>query len=917
MTLPGKEQEMAVTQQFLEKHKTAVILKDGSTLHLRPVVPGDEAKVEALFSRLSQHTLYLRFHHVLSHMSREEAKRFCSVDYEKDFALVGTLGEEEEEKIIALGHFYRFPSGDRAEAAFVVEDAYQGRGIGTLLLERLAQVAREMGINAFEAEVLAENQEMLEVLEHSGFHITEELSSGVYQLVMDLAPTPTVERMAAEREKVASIASLQAFLKPRSIAVIGASHTEGTIGNKVFRNLLYNGFQGVLYPVNPNAEVVASVKAYPSVLDVPGDVDLAIVIVPARLVYEVVAECGRKGVRGVVIISAGFAETGPEGAKRQKGLVDMARSYGMRMVGPNCMGVINTAPDVSMNATFSPVYPPTGKVAMASQSGALGLAILEYADDLNIGLSSFVSVGNRADVSSNDLLQYWMDDEATGVILLYLESFGNPTKFGRIARMVSAKKPVVAVKSGRTPAGSRAAASHTGALATADVGSDALFNQAGIIRVDSLEDLFDVANLLTHQPLPAGQRIGILTNGGGPGILTADACSARGLKLPVLSDRTLERLREILPAEASLVNPIDMTAGPGPEVYRQALQILTEEENIDVLIVIFIPPVVKHQEDFAAAIRDIAPLFRERGKTLVASFMGWRGAPPDLESDDGGFVPSFTFPEATAGALAKAGQYSEWLKRPHGKTPRFTDFDRRRARRAVDESLSRNPSRPLWLDAATLAAVLDSYGIRLVRSQLAKSADEAGEKAEAMGYPVAVKLVSDTISHKTEVGGVVLDLHSMQAVEAAFRGIESRLEQLGRKQEMQGVVVQEMVADGVEVLIGVTQDPSFGPLVMFGSGGIYAELFKDVNVRLHPLTDVDAREMMQSVKVYQLLEGWRGAEPADIEALEELLLRISAMVEDLPEIVELDLNPVKARARGNGYVVVDARVMVNDAGSRE
>lgn len=904
---------MAVSAEFLARYTTAVVLRDGSTLHLRPVVPEDEERLMGLFSRLSRHTIYLRFHHVLNQMSREEARRFCTVDYNNDFALAATLGEGDEEKIVALGHFYRFPNQDRAEVAFMVEDAYQGKGIGTHLLEHLVARARDMGIKVFEAEVLAENKEMIEMFEHSGFHIGEEMQGGLYQMVMDLAPTPAVEARSAEREKVASIASLQAFLRPRSIAVIGASHREGTIGNKVFKNLLLGGFNGVLYPVNPTVPVVASVKTYPTVLDIPGDVDLAIVIVPARLVADVVRQCGRKGVRGVIVISAGFAETGPEGARRQKELLDAARSYGMRMVGPNCMGVINTDPNVAMNATFSPVFPPRGNVAFATQSGALGLAILEYADNLNLGLSTFVSIGNRADVSSNDLLQYWLEDPATKVILLYLESFGNPIKFARIARSVSKVKPIVAVKSGRTPAGSRAAASHTGALATAEVGSDALFRQAGIIRVDSLEELFDAAGLLCHQPLPRGRRVAILTNGGGPGILTADACAARNLVIPPLSEKTVSRLREFLPAEASLANPIDMTPGPGAKEYRQALEVLLEEENMDILIVIFIPPVRTRAEDVAAAIRDIAPRYRERGKTLVASFMGWRGAPDELGSEQAGRVPSFTFPEDTAAALAKACQYSEWLRRPEGTIPAFTDIDRRKATRIIEEALARSGTRPLWLDAQSLTGILDCYGIRFVGSAVARTAREAGERAREIRFPVAVKLLSDTISHKTEVGGVILDLHSRDEVEMAFTQIKDRIEKLGRIEEMQGVVVQEMVEEGVEVLIGLTQDPSFGPLILFGMGGIYAELYKDVTFRIHPLTDVDVREMMRSVKIYQLLEGWRGSERADIESVEELLLRVSAMVEDLPQIKELDLNPVKVLGQGQGYVVVDGRMLVTDA----
>jgi len=893
----------------LDKYKTTVILRDGSTLHLRPVQREDEEKLLALFYRLSRHTVYLRFHHVLAQMSKEEVRRFCTVDYNDAFALVATLGEDMEEKIIAVGRYYRLPRRDAAEVALVVEDAYQGKGIGTHLVEQLTSIAREKGIRLFEAEVLAENEEVMKVLKDSGSQVAQELEYGVYRVVLDIAPTPVVEERSAEREKIATIASLRAFLKPRSIAVIGASQRQGSIGNKLFHNLLQQGFNGVLYPVNPNAEVVASVRAYPSVLDIPGEVDLAVVIVPAEIVQQVVQECGRKGVRGVVIISAGFAESGTEGMERQERLLETARSYGMRLVGPNCMGIINTDPQINMNATFSSVFPPAGNIALCTQSGALGLAILEYARSSNIGLSTFVSIGNRADVSSNDLLQYWEEDPSTDVMLLYLESFGNPRKFARITRNVTAAKPVVAVKSGRTPAGSRAAASHTGALATAEVASEALFRQAGIIRVDTLEELFDVANLLSHQALPLGRRVAILTNGGGPGILTADACAARGLELPSLSDKTLLELKKFLPRRASVANPLDMTAEATAEEYSQALSFLAQDDRVDIVIVIFIPPVVTQPEAVASAIREVAPQFRQRGKTLLASFMSARGASIELGSREEGYVPCFTFPEATAAALAGACEYSEWLKRPKGLIPELESVDKKKAEQIIESTLARSTARPFWLDATSATDLLDSYGIHVVRSKSARTAEEAVKAAREIGFPVAVKLLSATIAHKTEVGGVVLDLRSLREVEQAFGQIRKRLANMGREDEMQGVVVQRMVSEGIEVIVGVTQDPSFGPLILFGTGGIYTELFKDVVFRIHPLTDVDAQEMVRSVKAYQLLEGWRGAKPCDIKALEELLLRVSAMVEDLPGIAELDLNPVKVLERNNGYVVVDARVM--------
>ncbi|RLC96835.1 MAG: GNAT family N-acetyltransferase [Chloroflexi bacterium] len=892
----------------LEKHRATVVLRDGSTLQLRPMRPDDEERLLSFFYRLSPQSVYFRFHRILNQLSREEARRFCNLDYHNVFALAAVTGDEEGERIVGTGRYYRLGAIEAAELTLVVEDAYQGKGIGTQLLEHLASVARENGIVRFEAEVLAENQAVLRMLKDSGFEVAHELESGIYRVVMPIAPTPTVEERSAEREKVAAIASLGCFLKPRSIAVIGASRRDGTIGNRLFRNILLQGFSGVVYPVNPNATSVASVKAYPSVLDIPGEVEMAVIIVPATMVNEVVQQCGRKGVRGLVVISAGFGESGPEGMERQRKLLDLVRSYGMRLIGPNCMGVINTDPEISMNATFSLVFPASGSIAFCSQSGALGLAILEYAQTLNVGLSSYVSIGNRADVSSNDLLQYWEEDPATRVILLYLESFGNPKKFGRIARRVAARKPIVAVKSGRTTAGSRAAASHTGALASGDAASEALFRQVGIIRVDTLEELFDVANLLTHQPLPPGRRVAILTNGGGPGIMTADACAARGLEMPALSDSTLSGLGSFLPSRASLANPIDLTAEATAEDYSHALKLLAEDENVDIAIVIFVPPIVIKPEAVASAIRQAAPDFRQRGKTLLASFMSSRGAPSQLGSSDDGYVPCFTFPESTAAALSRACDYSDWLKGPKGTIPRLVGIDVGRGKGIVRSALERSGGERVWLDAASVNSLLEAYGIRTVSPRFAATAEEAVKLASEMGYPVAVKLASDTITHKTEVGGVVLDLRSDEEVLRATIQISQRLASMGKADEMKGVLVQRMVEEGVEVIVGVTQDPSLGPLIMFGTGGVQAELFRDVTFSIHPITDVDARQMVRSVKAYRLLEGWRGSEPCDVPAVEDLLLRISAMVEDLPQIAEVDLNPVKVLGEDKGCLVVDARV---------
>lgn len=903
---------MAVTtKNELRRFETVVTLKDGPSLRMRAVRRQDEDNLLKLFYRLSGKAVNLRFHNILFKVSRDEAQRFSVVDYDDSFALVATTGEGPEEKIIAVGRYVRLARRDAAEVIFVVDDAYQGKGVGTHLIDQLANAAQKKGIKAFEAEVMAENTEMMEVFEHTGFKLKKQLEKDAYRVSLEIAPTAATEELSAEREKVATIASLKGLLAPRSIAVIGASRRPGSIGNKVFHNLLYQEFSGIVYPVNPNAAAVASVKAYPSVLDIPDEVDKAVIIVPAALVLEAVELCGRKGVKGIVVISSGFGESGPEGIERQRKLVDILSSYGMREVGPNCMGIINTDPGVNMNATFSSVFPKPGNIAFATQSGALGLAILEYARALNMGLSTFVSIGNMADVSGLDLIQYWEEDPVTRVILLYLESFGHSRKFARIARRVSLRKPIIAVKSGRSPAGSRAAASHTGALATTEVAVQALFTQAGIIRVDTLQELFDVANLLSHQPIPNGKKVAILTNGGGPGILTADACAGRGLELPPVPKEMAAQLRTFLPAGSNLTNPIDMTAEATAVQYRRALELLGAGAEFDIVIVIFIPPVLTEAESVSAAIRKVAPSFRAKDKTLIASFISARGAPADLGSEKDGYVPAFDFPEATASAAASAYAYGEWLKRPQGVIPHLKGINKVKAEQLLKSARAKIPAGPVWLEASQVGELLRHYGIATAPAKEAATGAAAFRAALEIGFPVAVKLLSRTISHKSDVGGVFLDLHTEKEVHGAFKGIRDRLAALGKEKEMQGVVVQPMIQTGVEVIVGVTQDKAFGPLVMFGLGGVQAELFKDVNFRIHPLTDVDAAEMVRGVKAYQLLQGWRGAPPSDTKSIEDLLLRVSAMVEDLSQIGELDLNPVKVFEDGKGYAVLDARIMLS------
>jgi acetyl coenzyme A synthetase (ADP forming)-like protein len=706
-------------------------------------------------------------------------------------------------------------------------------------------------------------------------------------------------------------ATLGDLLCPRSVAVVGASRRPDSIGGAVFKNLLANEFQGPVYPVNPKAEFVHSVRAFPSLDAIPGPVDLAILTVPRDSVLAAVKDCAAKGVRGLVVITAGFREIGPEGRRLEDEVAQVVRGAGMRMIGPNCLGILNTDPAVSLDATFAPTWPLAGRVAFSSQSGALGLAILDLARELGLGISTFASIGNKADVSGNDLIEYWEKDPNTDVILLYLESFGNPRRFTQIARRVARTKPILAVKSGRTGSGRRAAQSHTGALAGADLAVDALFHQAGVVRTDTIDELFDAALLLAHQPLPAGNRVAILTNAGGPGIMAADACEGAGLVLPTLDPLTDAELRTFLAPEASTRNPVDMIASARAPHFERGLGILLRDPNIDSVLVIFVPPIGTEAPDVARAI-----LAGAHGSTkpVLTCFMGTHGIPEGLRSLRSGHVPSYAFPEAAAHALGRAVGYARWRARPESEVPKFADADPARARRAL--AAAGAGAEPVWLGPLAVSEVLAAYGLKGVPERVVHGADDAAAAAQAMGFPVAIKLVSTTITHKSDVGGVILRLADADAVRGAYTELERRLSALGKGREFEGALVQRMVTAAYEGAVGMTLDPQFGPLLMAGLGGTLLEVHKDVAFRLHPLTCHDAAEMVDSLRSRRLFDGYRAAPAADLPAFLETILRVSHLVGDLPEIVELDLNPVAVLAPGEGAVVVDARIRVGTISPR-
>ena len=876
-----------------------VVLRDGSTVRVRPVRPEDEARYLAFLRALSEESRAMRYFVPTSEtFLAEEARRETHVDHDQRVGLVATTGAEE--RIVGHAIFAR-RDGDRAEVAVAVADEYQGKGIGTILVGYLAEAAAARGVRVFEAEVMPANHRMVQLFRESGFPLEVNVKAGELHVRFPTLVTDEARAVFEQRERVASVNALHPFFQPRAVAVIGASRQRGTIGGELFHNLLSYGFNGPVYPVNPTAPVIQSVPAYPSVEAIPGPVDLAFIAVPAAHVNDVARQCARKGVRALVVISAGFAETGAEGRTRQAELVRICRAAGMRLIGPNCMGVVNTDPAVRLNGTFVPFTAEEGRIGFFSQSGALGAAIIDYTNALGLGLSTFVSVGNKADISGNDLISYWESDPRTGVILLYLESFGNPRKFSRIAQRAGRSKPIAAVKSGRSPAGARATSSHTGALvAASDITVDALFHQAGVIRTDTLEELFDVALLLINQPAPRGKRVGIITNGGGPGILCADACAAEGLEVPVLGEATQARLRTVLPPAASVTNPVDMVAAATADHYREVLRIVGADPAVDAVIVIFIPPLAVKTEDVAQAIvvaaRDLAG-----SKPILSVFLAARGVPAALREADL-HIPSFAFPEDAAIALARVARYGEWQAHPQIPPPALQGIRRDEAAAIVAGALQRGEG---WLLPEEVQGLLSCYGLPLVRQQIVPSPEDAGAAAAEIGGTVALKAIAPEIVHKTEWGAVRLDLRP-EEVHAAAEQMAASLATRGITPE--GFLVQQMAPQGVEMLVGVVHDPQFGPVIACGAGGVLVELLRDVSVRLTPLNAEDAGEMIRSLKTYPLLTGFRGQPAYDAAALQDALLRTSAMVEDLPQVEELDCNPIMVLQQG--AVVIDARVRV-------
>jgi acyl-CoA synthetase (NDP forming)/GNAT superfamily N-acetyltransferase len=886
--------------------EVTLVLKDGSTVAVRPIQADDEAALAGFYGKLSPESQAFRFFASPTDV-REVAKRLAISDFESQFGLVALAGNE------LVGHaVYIVTAGSRAEIGLAVADAYQGRGLGILLLGQLAEAAARAGIQVFTAVVKADNHRMLDLLRDSGFPLWVRSEPGEIHADLPTALSAEARQNFEKRDALAALAAVNRFLAPHSVAVIGDSLGPQTMGGTILRNLLGSGFAGQVHPVNGTGEPVVGRDAYRSVLDIPAPVEMAVIAVPARSAADVARECAHKGVRALVVIPGGFAESGPEGAELQRLLLEVCKQAGMRLVGPNCMGVLNTSPQVSLNASLMPDLPLRGRIGFLSQSGSLGLAVMEHARAVGAGFSAFVSVGNNADVSGNDLLQYWEADAGTNLIMLYLESFRNPRTFARVARRVGRSTPILVVQGGRSAAGARATTAHTGALvrpssirlATAGLSEDALFQQAGIIRTETLEELFDTAQVLSDQPLPTGNRVAILTNAGGPAVLGADACQAHGLHLPELPDDVRNAFAAGLPGADGFANPIVMPATAGPSHYMHAIAQLAAWSGIDALIVIFTPHVGIAAAEVAAAVQEAAAAL-PRPIPMVAVFTSMPEG-PSLMRDQALRIPTFAFPEDAARALGHASRYVAWRQTPDEPPPELAGLDPNRAAAVISATLGQGGG---WMSSAAVSALLACYGLAPAESAVVSSPHQAGEAAKKLGGRVALKALAPGLLRKSDAGAIRLDLEGTHEVEEAAKELAKHLDALG--QQVQAFIVQRMAPPGVEMLVGVVQDRHFGPVVAVGAAGRAVELFKDAQIRLTPLSRRDAATMIRSLTTYPLLDGYRGATPVSVRALEEVLVRVGALVEAHSEVADVDFNPVIVHP--TGAVIVDARIRVEPA----
>jgi acyl-CoA synthetase (NDP forming)/L-amino acid N-acyltransferase YncA len=863
---------------------------DGRIVRVRPVRPTDGDAIRDLYERASAESRYMRFFGggaaidpEVDRLVRPSDANHVALLVEQDGGVVAG--------VVAVASYERLDA-DTAEFSVFVDDTRQGQGIGTLVLEHLAAAARRAGIAELVGDVLAANRRMLRVSSElaPGVAPARGLDPQVIRVRVPARPGDAALDAVGSRDRTAEHRSLRPMLAPTSVAVVGAGRRPGSIGHEVLRALVDGGFTGPVYPVNPNAAEIAGRKAYPSVAAIGEPVDLAVVAVPAAAVEAAMADCAASGVRAAVVLTSGLGEVGGDGAAAQAAMVRLARAHGVRVAGPNCLGVINTDPDVRLTATFAPSIPPAGGLAVASQSGAVGVAILEHAARAGLGISTFVSLGNKADVSGNDLLAYWYDDPATRAVALYLESFGNPRRFAWVARALARRKPVLAVKSGRSTSGQRAGLSHTAAAATSDTTVDALFAQAGVIRTDTLGELLDAARVLVDQPLPAGNRLAVIGNAGGLNILAADAAEAAGLTVPELSVPAQAEIRAGAPSAAAVGNPVDLGAEAGATALAATVKALAHAGEVDALVATF---VATRTNDVAAALVALAAAAEEApGLAIAAVVVGADDAPAALGSRR---VPVYELPEDAVRALGHAARYGAWLRQPLGSRPPLSGVDAAAARAIVAAAS------PGWQPPAVAQDLLTRYGIPVVATRTATGVAEAVACAGQLGYPVAVKAADERLVHKSDVGAVKLGLPDADAVRAAYRAIAD-----ATGASAPTVVVQPMARPGVELVAGILHDPLFGSLVMVGLGGVHTDVLGDRTFRLLPMTDLDAADMWRSLRAARLLTGYRGGPAVDTAALEDLLLRLGRLAEDLPEVAELDLNPVLAGP--DGVIAVDVKL---------
>jgi acyl-CoA synthetase (NDP forming)/RimJ/RimL family protein N-acetyltransferase len=893
------------------------LLADGTTIEVRAAGPADYDAVRQMHAAMSPDNVYLRFFNLSPRAAEEEAKRVCREPGDDHAALLAWLGEE----LIGVASYEPMGKAGTAEIAFAVADHMHGRGVATLLLEHLVSIARGRHVRAFTAQTLATNTAMLRVFADAGLPAKRELSDGLIDLNFPLPHDDADPRLdsyrdiVADRESHADVASLRSLLQPAAVAIVGASRRPGTVGRAILHNVINAGFAGHVYAVNPRARQIEGVPCVPSVAELPEAVDLVVVAVPAAALRDVAEECGKRGVRSLVVITAGL-DTGI-GAD----LLAICRRHGMRLVGPNCFGI--AVPPIGLDATFAVAHPAPGEAGLVVQSGGVGIALLDHLSRLGIGVSSFASVGDKYDVSSNDMLMWWEQDDVTRLAVLYVESFGSPRKFARTARRVGQKIPVLTVHAGRSAAGQRAAASHTAAAATPLVTREALFAQAGIVAATSLGELLEAAALFASQPLPAGNRVAVVSNAGGGGVLAADACIDAGLRVAALAGQTQRRLRHLLPPGAIVAGPVDTTAAVPPAAFRACLEEVAADDGVDMVLAITVPTAIAELNKaimYAKVNKPLAAASLTQPETVRLLPRGEADSPDPGSYDSAGAeageefssahaafdaVPSFAYPESAARAFGHAARYRAWRTQQRGHFPELAGLREADARALVGRFLARHRHGG-WLPVGETVELLSCYGIPAIETRPVTSEEAAVRVADELGGHVALKADVKGLVHKSDSGGVKLDLRTEQDVRGAYRTLAATF-----GPDLDRVLVQPMMSGGVEVLVGVVQEPMFGPLVVFGLGGVATDVLDDRAARLAPLTDTDADEMIREVRSAPLLFGHRGTPAVDVAALADTLLRVSRLADDLPEVAELDLNPVISRP--DGCSTVDARVRITPA----